>query len=138
MSNPNLDPLFDGIFYLEDSDFTADGKLIPHKDDEGKVYVVMIFATWCGPCKTTKPEYAKLLKEVDPSKVRVACINGSGSNGSYPTTKGEQDLMKRLSTIVPFKGFPTICVFGKDGRFKEIHTGPRTCEAIKHTLSKHV
>ena len=138
MSNPNHDSLFDGIFYLEDSDFTSDGKLIPHKDDKGKVYVVMIFATWCGPCKTTKPEYAKLLKELDPAKVRVACINGSGSRGSNPTTQGEQDLMKRLSGIVPFKGFPTICVFGTDGTFKEIHSGPRTAQAIKDTISKYI
>lgn len=138
MDNPNLDPLFDGIFYLEDSDFSSDGKLIPYKDDENKVHVVMIFATWCGPCKMAKPEHAKLLKEVDQSKVRVACINGSGARGSYPTTQGEQNLMKRLPSIVPFQGFPTICVFGKDGKFKEIHKGPRTAVAIKDTLSKHV
>lgn len=138
MTNPNYDTLFDGIFYLEDSDFTQDGTLIPHKDDTGKVHIVMIFATWCGPCKTTKPEYAKLIKEVDPSKVRVACINGSGEKGSYPTTQGEQDLMKRLSKHVPFQGFPTICVFDNEGKFKEIHKGPRTCDAIKQTISKHM
>ena len=137
MSDPNLDPLFDGIFYLEDSDFAQDGTLIPQKDDAGKIHVVMIFATWCGPCKMAKPEYAKLLKETDPSKVRVACINGSGEKGKNPTTPGEQALMSRLSTIVPFKGFPTICVFGKDGTFKEIHNGPRTSDAIKNTISKH-
>ena len=138
MSDPNLDPTFDGIFYLEDSDFTSDGKLIPYKDDRDKSHLVMIFATWCGPCKVTKPEYAKLLKEVNSSKVRVACINGSGDRGSNPTTQGEQDLMKRLSDIVPFKGFPTICVFGKDGTFKEIHNGPRTADAIKQTITKHI
>ena len=138
MSNPNLDPEFDEIFYLEDSDFTADGKLIPYKEDNDKTYVVMIFATWCGPCKVTKPEYTKLLNKVDSSKVRVACINGSGDRGSNPTTQGEQDLMKRLSGIVPFQGFPTICIFGKDGEFKEIHKGPRTADAIKDTIAKHV
>jgi thiol-disulfide isomerase/thioredoxin len=138
MSNPNLDPEFDGIFYLEKCDFTSDGKLIPYKEDINKVYVVMIFATWCGPCKVTKPEYAKLLKEVDSSKVRVACINGSGERGSNPTTEGEQELMKSISNFVPFKGFPTICIFGTDGTFKEIHNGPRTVQAIKDTISKHI
>ena len=137
MGDPNLDPLFDGIFYLEDSDFTKDGTLIHHEQDSGKIHVVMIFATWCGPCKTTKPEYAKLKDTIDPSKVRVACINGSGARGT-PTSQGEQDLMKRLSNIVPFKGFPTICVFGKDGKFKEIHNGPRTSDSIKNTISKHI
>ena len=105
----NFDPLFHDMAHLEDSDFDSNGGLNAFN---GKHVVVMIFATWCGPCKRFKPEQATLNKKYkNDSKVAVAVINGSGKT----TLESEQKLMKKLREIIPnFQGFPTIALFGPD------------------------
>ncbi len=130
----NLDPMFDGIIYLEDHDFTNDHKLKLPGEHKGKPCIVMVFATWCGPCKMTKPHYKKLLDKVDPSKVVVAAVNGSGAT----TLPSEQKLMKRSKNIFDgFRGFPHICVFDGDGNMVKTHEGKRDVDSMLETL-KHV
>ena len=131
MSDDNFDPQFYGILHLEDHDFNKDGTLKQLPKPYGqKPVVVMTFATWCGPCKMTKPEYKKL-KEVLGDKVVVACINGSGK-GTLPS---EQKLMKRIKDIFPdFRGFPHIAVFDSNGKMVKTHNGPRKAEDIMNTI----
>jgi thiol-disulfide isomerase/thioredoxin len=129
----NFDPLFYGIPHLEDSDFDNNGTLLPFK---GKYCIVMIFATWCGPCKMFKPQHSKLHKKYNNSNdVVVSVINGSGKT----TLSSEQDLMKRLRKIIQdFRGFPTIALFGPDGKLLGTHEGKRTEEDVEMTLKKHM
>lgn len=129
----NFDPLFHGIPHIEDFDFDSNGTLLPFK---GKYVVVMIFATWCGPCKRYKPEHSKLHKKYDNNgNVVVAVINGSGQT----TLKSEQNLMKKMRKIIPdFQGFPTIALFGPDGKLIGMHEGKRTAEDVENTLHKYM
>ncbi len=129
----NFDPLFHGIPHLEDSDFDKDGRLLRFR---GKYVVVMVFATWCGPCKAYKPHHSKLHQmHKDDDNVVIAVINGSGKT----SLDSEQNLMKRIDTIIPdFKGFPTIALFGPDGKFIGTHEGKRTTEDVKATIQKYM
>ena len=136
MNDDNFDPQFYGILHLEDHDFNQDGTLkkLP-KPYGNKPVVVMIFATWCGPCKTTKPEYKKLKEMIDKNggKVVVACINGSGK-GTLPS---EQKLMERIKNIFKdFRGFPHIAVIDSNGNVAQTHDGPRKAENIMNTINK--
>jgi thiol-disulfide isomerase/thioredoxin len=91
------------------------------------------FATWCGPCKITKPEYKKLkeMNEENGNNIVVACINGSGK-GTFPS---EQKLKERIKDIFPdFRGYPHIAVIGADGKVKKTHEGPRKAEDIMKTV----
>lgn len=135
MSGKNAEPLFhNNVLYLEDCDFTSDGRLSLPPPYNGKHCLVMIFAHWCGPCKMTKPEYAKL-KNLVGKDVVICAINGSGQKDSY---KSEQDLMSRLKDIIPdFKGFPHIAVFGKDGKLLGAHEGKRTADDMIKTVKKY-
>jgi thiol-disulfide isomerase/thioredoxin len=129
----NFDPEFFGVLHLEDHDFSKNGHLVLPDEFKGKYCVVMVFATWCGPCKRYKPEHCKLLKMLGPDVV-VACINGSGQT----TLKSEQKLMKRIREIIPdFAGFPTIVLFGPDGKILGSHEGKRTAEDVKTTIAKY-
>jgi len=130
----NFDPLFYGIPHLENNDFDSNGTLLPFK---GKYVIVMFFATWCGPCKKFKPEQSKLHKKHKNSdSIVVAVMNGSGKT----TLNSEQDLMKRLrDTVVPdFQGFPTIALFGPDGKLLGTHEGKRTAEDVENSLRKYM
>lgn len=129
------EPLFHNkVMYLEDSDFDSNGSLNLPSPYNGKICVAMIFASWCGPCKMTKPEYAKLPDLLGNNAV-VCAINGSGKE----TSQSEQNLMKRLKNIVPdFRGFPHIVVFGKDGKHLGSHEGKRTSQDILQTVNKHL
>lgn len=141
MEDLHLDKRFDGVLYLEDQDFDKDNKLIVSSSDKGKNHIVMIFANWCGPCKATKGPYSELLKKVDPSKVKVCCINLTGEeSGPYKNTDGELKISKRITTIVPgFRGFPTIVLFDGDGNIVKdkgkgnvrMYKGSRTTEDLE-------
>jgi thiol-disulfide isomerase/thioredoxin len=130
----NFDPQFNGILHLEDQDFTSDGKLNLQGELSGKPVIVMVFATWCGPCRSTKPHYAELFKELNGKDVIIACINGSGET----TLDSEQKLMKRIKNIIPdFRGFPHIAIFDDEGEYVDSHNGPRTTQALKGTIESY-
>lgn len=130
-SMDNFDDQFYGVLHLEDHDFNDDGTLKPLPAPyNNKPVVVMVFATWCGPCKMTKPEYKKL-KEMLGDSVVVAAINGSGED----TLPSEQRLMNKAKTIFPdFRGFPHIAVFDRNGKVAQTHSGKRSAEAIAETV----
>jgi thiol-disulfide isomerase/thioredoxin len=133
-NDDNFDTQFDGILYLEDQDFTNDGKLNLPENLLNKPSIVMVFATWCGPCRSTKPHYAELFRELQGKDVVVACINGSGET----TLESEQNLMKRLKDIIPdFKGFPHIALFDDQGQYVDAHNGPRTKQAFLGTIENY-
>lgn len=136
--NNNDDPHFDPVFHhkimhLENEDFDNNGRLVLPDKYSGKLCVIMVFAVWCGHCKTTKVEHAKL-PDLLGDNVVVAAINGSGDG----TNNSEKALMKRLKNIIPdFRGFPHIVVFGKDGKLLGSHEGKRTAEDIAKTVKKY-
>ena len=100
-----------GAQYLDDSDFSRDGRLMA--GTQGKCKIVALVAGWCGHCKAMKPA----LQEFFDQEGRVDCFvheHNGGENGSA----SEKALTARLSDVVPgFRGFPTLAMFGPDGRF---------------------
>ena len=129
------EPLFHNkIMYLEDCDFTKDGRLSLPSPYNGKISLVMMFASWCGHCQKAKEHFSKI-PELLGNDVVVCVINGSGKGKS---SQSEQDLMKRVKNITPdFRGFPHIVVFGKDGKLLGSHEGQRTAEEIVKTVHKY-
>jgi thiol-disulfide isomerase/thioredoxin len=102
-----------GVLMLENFDFDEKGNLIPSMQNPNAVYLVKIFAHWCGHCKRFVGNYAKfsLMNKNNP-KIKVCAINCTGQG----TRKSEQDLAKRLQSIIPdFQGFPTVVAF-KNGK----------------------
>lgn len=130
----NFDPQFNGILHLEDQDFDQEGTLNLPEQYRGKPAMVMVFATWCGPCRSTKPQYSELFNENGHDDVVIACINGSGKS----TLESEQKLMKRIKDIIPdFRGFPHIAIFDEDGKYVAAHEGPRTKESMMGSFENY-
>jgi thiol-disulfide isomerase/thioredoxin len=118
------------VYYLEDFDFSFNNSVLkPSQADPNSVYIVKIFAQWCGHCKRMMPQYkdfAKMMKDLKNSKYKVCCIDGTGQG----TRESERVLTKRIKEVIPgFQGFPTIVTF-MGGKLKDIYNGPRTADAL--------
>ncbi len=103
------------IAYLEDEDFTSDGKL---KLKPGKPVVIMIQGDFCGYCKQMKPAFQGMAKKMR-GKVMCATIQIDGD-------ESEKKLAKRLSKILPvdYKGVPMVVSFN-GGNFGKEYKGDR-------------
>jgi thiol-disulfide isomerase/thioredoxin len=131
----------DGIYHLEHHDFTVDNKLKPLPQDQGKHHLVLTFAYWCPNCHGMRAEFKKLHKQFPG--VRFYAVNGTGKRGEAHeiSRDSEQQLMKRWKSIVQpfqFRGFPSMYLFGKDGKVVAEFQGPRTVDGIRQFLQTQI
>jgi thiol-disulfide isomerase/thioredoxin len=108
----------ESVIYLEEEDFTKDGKLKVLQD---KPVVIMLGGNFCSFCKIAKPELQSFAKKMD--KVYPACILIDGS-------KSEKKLGQKMGKWVPnFKGVPMFVAY-KNGKYHSTHNGDRTAVAL--------
>jgi thiol-disulfide isomerase/thioredoxin len=70
---------------VRDAQLTAiDGSAFRLADFSGKVLVVNLWATWCGPCRKEMPELVKLYKEFKSQGLEIV-----GLTTEDPETSGE-------------------------------------------------
>jgi cytochrome c biogenesis protein CcmG/thiol:disulfide interchange protein DsbE len=118
---------------------TADGKPVPgfsHEDLKGRVTVVNVWASWCGPCRQEHPLLVDLAG--DPS-VRLVGINQRdnpdnarrflGTLGNPYAAVGV-DPNGRASIDWGVYGVPETFIVGPDGTIRHKHIGPLTPENI--------
>lgn len=104
----------------------ADGKPVRLADFKGKVVVVNMWATWCGPCVIEMPTLAKLAAAYEGQPVAVVAVSVDGERDA---DKARMFIAKhaplvfyrdpKLKLPYDFKpaavGMPTTVIFGKDG-----------------------
>lgn len=106
----------DNIAFLENEDFTADGKLVLPE-----TVIVLIYANWCPPCEAFKPTFFELASHTD---ARVACIE---LDGHLP---GQKELADRIHAVFPdLQGTPTVCVY-VGGQVAGVFDGERDLESL--------
>lgn len=88
-----------------------------NSDSSGQVFV-MYYANWCGHCKTTKPEFQKLLDSYQ-GPVKILMIDAEAEE--------HKDLVKSQD----IKGFPTIRYYpnGLDSSYSE-YNGDRQSDSF--------
>ncbi len=98
---------------LTGPDVLTDGRKVSLDDYAGKVVVVNIWGSWCGPCRTEAPELQKVQNETGAEGVQVLGIAVKESSAEPP-----RDFMKdrKLTypsiydesgrTLLAFKGLP--------------------------------
>lgn len=117
----------------------ADGKPVPglsNEDLKGRVTVVNVWASWCGPCRQEHPLLVDLAR--DPS-VRLVGINQRdnpdnarrflGALGNPYAAVGV-DPNGRASIDWGVYGVPETFIVGPDGTIRHKHIGPLTPENI--------
>jgi thiol-disulfide isomerase/thioredoxin/outer membrane lipoprotein-sorting protein len=128
-------------------DFTLnDLKGRPHslKNFRGKTVLLDFWATWCGPCRITMPQVAKIHQQYKARGVEVMSINvgeTAEKAGAYMTKNGyafttllDQD--REVSTRYQVNGIPTLVIINKKGEVSDYLVGARDEAALKAALTK--
>ena len=102
------------------------GKAVKIADFKGKVVVVNLWATWCGPCKIEMPQLATLQAAYAGKPVQVVAISIDKAEaladakafiaGKAPLTFYNDPAAKLPWALKPpAAGMPTTVIYGKDG-----------------------
>ena len=86
------------------------------------LYVVDLFATWCGPCRMLAP----VLKNV-----------AEKSDGKYVVAKVDVDEVEEIAIRYGVNTIPTL-LYIKDGKLLEKSVGLRSEEQISSTIEKYL
>ena len=120
------------------------GGFMTSEDLKGKVTVVDLWATWCGPCVEEIPIYNQLydaFKGHDVALVGIAVESPRRDVQSkvrqlgikYPILIGDDQALQAFGLI---QGFPTTVVMSKEGKIYKHYTGavPHKEEKIKQDV----
>ena len=122
------------------------GEFMTSEDLKGKVTVVDVWATWCGPCMQDIPTYNQLYDAFVGQNVAFVGIAMESSlrdiqakvrqlGIKYPVLKGDDTA---LSAFGPVDGFPTTIVLTKEGKIYKRYRGtmPHKAEILKQDIEK--
>jgi len=102
------------------------GKAVKIADFKGKVVVVNLWATWCGPCKIEMPQLATLQAAYAGKPVQVVAISidkaeALGEAKAFIAAKAPLTFYNDPAAKLPWAlkppaaGMPTTVIYGKDG-----------------------
>lgn len=124
---------FDRIGHLQNVDFDSNGKIKTSEIGAGnKPVFFMVQGSYCGHCKTAKPDFARLFAEQGQRKVFMCTLQTDDGDPDV------QKLMKRFPQIlqnagIQFNGVPTYILY-KNGTYSS-YEGPRDYASLKAFIS---
>lgn len=107
---------------------SLDGRNFTLKELEGKVVLINLWATWCGPCRLEIPELVKLQKKYQDRGLVIIGLNVDAEEKeaieafrekyevSYPLVTSEGSFISEFSKITGAGMIPQSFLIGKDGR----------------------
>lgn len=122
---------------------TLDGQKVTLSDLRGKVVLVNIFASWCGPCRVEAPHLVEVYSNLDPEKFDFVGLNLQESPEAvasfrddflidFPLLLNENgDLTEIYSPI----GLPTSWFIDQEGVVRFVFSGPMTGEVLQRILA---
>lgn len=120
----------------------TEGKLITSNDLDGKVGVIVYWATWCGGCKSEIPDLVALRKEFSPDDVEIIGLSFDEAHKDLEAYANAVGINYRIARITPSvidtfgnaDSIPTLLIVDQEGRIQFRHTGI----VNKETLSERV
>jgi len=110
----------------------------------GKTVLLDFWATWCGPCRMTMPQVAKIHEQYKDKGVEVMSINEGESAekaGAYLAKNGYAftallDTDRSVATQYKVNGIPTLVVIDREGKISDYLVGARDEAALQAALKK--
>jgi thiol-disulfide isomerase/thioredoxin len=122
-------------------------------DTAGKVVLVDFWASWCAPCRSSFPHYARLHAEFAPRGLVIVAISVDEDPAAYaafvrkfaPPFAVVRDKDRALANAVDVPAMPACFVLDRDGRVRAVlegyrgeETGRELRRAIEQALSPSV
>ncbi|MGN0425699.1 MAG: TlpA family protein disulfide reductase [Acetatifactor sp.] len=119
-------------------DFTVelgDGSQFTLSDSKGKVVLINIWATWCGPCCAEMPAFQRLYEEYG-DELQIVAVNYAekrkdvdkfiADNGyTFPFAYDEE---AKIMGLYPSDGIPYTIIIDKEGKVFRTFLGARSAE----------
>ena len=110
---------------------------------KGKVILLNLWATWCGPCKIEIPGFVNLYKKYQPRGLVILGLSVDDTVAqlkpfieklkvNYPILRGEG--RKDVEQAYPWQGLPVTFVIGRDGTLCHEHVGLATKDQIEEIV----
>ncbi len=126
----------------EFSGTTIDGQTVSLSDLDGKLVVVNVFASWCGPCRAETPHLVEIYDELDRDEVEFVGLNLQETPGAVQTFKEEFSIEYPLllneggeiTNVYSPIGLPTTWFIDREGIVRFTFSGPLTKESLQVIL----
>jgi thiol-disulfide isomerase/thioredoxin len=112
---------------------TLDGSTVQLSELQGKVVLVNLFASWCGPCRAEMPHLVEAFHEYDPDEVAFVGLNLQETPAAVVDFKEEFDIPFPLALDQDGRltnnfyqpvGLPTSWFIDQDGVVRFVFAGP--------------
>ncbi|MGB5844198.1 MAG: TlpA disulfide reductase family protein [Anaerolineales bacterium] len=121
---------------------TVDGQAITLSELSGKLVVVNVFASWCGPCRAETPHLVEIYKQLDRDRVEFIGLNFQETPKAVESFKDEFSIDYPLvldegggiTDIYRPIGLPTTWFIDQDGIIRFSFSGPMTKESLQVIL----
>ncbi|OHE87486.1 MAG: hypothetical protein A3G75_10415, partial [Verrucomicrobia bacterium RIFCSPLOWO2_12_FULL_64_8] len=98
---------------------------------EGKVVLIDFWASWCAPCKTSFPAYARLEADYAARGLVIVAVSVDENPAAYeafvkklkPPFATLRDKAQQLVREVKVPAMPTCYLVGRDGKVRLVHQG---------------
>ncbi|MBN2582174.1 MAG: TlpA family protein disulfide reductase [Planctomycetes bacterium] len=135
-----------GLYSLKITGATLTGYMFNSDEKRGKVLVVNIFGTWCGPCVEETPHLVNLFNELNQRGLEMVMVTEESAQKARPFASFNQipyaivpDGEDIVAQVPRFQGYPTTIILDKSGKVRYQIVGPqvnRIREAVLKLLDE--
>ncbi len=120
-----------------------DGTTFKVADKKGKVVLLNMWATWCGPCRAEMPSLVRMQDEHRDAGLEVIGLNtddetvaqindfAAEMNLNYTLVWADTDLQAALLKISKFGGIPQSFIIDRDGNLRGVFRGANPADIKK-------
>jgi len=120
-----------------------DGSTYTLNDKVGKVMLVNLWATWCGPCRSEIPALVRMQEKHGPQGFEVLGLNTDDEEAqlindfsaelkiNYPIAFADTKLQASMLKISKFPGIPQSFLLDREGRLRGVFRGANPADIRK-------
>lgn len=129
---------------------TLDGDPFSLSDWAGKIVVINVWGSWCGPCRAETPDLVRLAREDARRGVRFVGINTRDNPAAaksfarrfmtpYPGVEDDDGrLLLAFRHVIPIAGVPSSVIVDRQGDVAARVIGPVTYTTLKGLLDDEI
>jgi thiol-disulfide isomerase/thioredoxin len=117
---------------------TMDGTTFKIADEKGKIILINMWATWCGPCLAEMPSFVKMKEKYGPSGFEILGLDTDDESETlmddinkvvkekginYPIVFSDLQTQAALLNISKFNGIPQSFLVDADGNLRGVFKG---------------